>query len=180
MNVWMNQSVDKKLSYKYYADERAPYVGTPPGVSRGEYSAVTQRIRVSGYGLFDVDDVEQQHFGRTLSEILNKVALEQYEIAEYRPYEYVVGVGAAKRMRLSIWVTWYEKVDVSREVQRRFAETGKLVPDDIHADTQSVIDDVLRVAGKRASKKSSESGSPACFVETRRRVGGSGNGVSGS
>jgi hypothetical protein len=177
MNVWMNQSVDKKLSYKYYADERAPYVGTPPGVSQREYADSVQRVRVAGYGLFDVDNVEQRHFGRTLSEILNRVALEQYEIVEYKTYEYVVGVGATKCMRLSIWVTWYEKVDVSREVQRRFAETGQLTPDDPNADTQSVIDDVLRVAGKKSRKRARKSGSTACFAEVRHRVSGGRDGA---
>jgi hypothetical protein len=195
--MYINQRVEGRLNYRHFDRERVPFAGNSSQITSKEYDRVTRRIKICGYGLFDAEQPEQRHFGRTLADLLNRSQLEQYVISVLQPYHYVVGRGEQQRLVLKIWVMWYEQVDVSRAAADAYAKTGELPDEESEiADRQSAtlvqaaggIDKtrgksaaaVDRADGAGRTKKSGNRRSVSGIRQIRVRGGGSGSGDSGT
>jgi len=158
-----NQSSDQTLSYQHFDREHVPFSGQMPQLTAAEYSQITRRVRISGYGLFDTSDPSQRYFGRTLADLLNRAALEQYELTVCQPYHFVDGAGTNKTLRFYLWVMWYEKVDLDAAAARKFSETGVLDTEPVvEIVTDADVDDGLKNLG------GSDHGSFAASGQSRR------------
>lgn len=159
--MFISQKVDHSLNYRHFDRERVPFAGGAAQITSKEYPQITRRIAVAGYGLFSVEDTEQQHFGRTLSDLLNRSQLEQYIINVMQPYHEWVGEGGDKRLILKLWVVWYEQIDVSRSAANAYARTLELPEKEIRIQPATAAVDIERAvkrdggtAGASGSKKS--------------------------
>ena len=144
--MFISQKVDHSLSYRHFDRERVPFAGGAAQITSKEYGNVTRRIAVAGYGMFDIENPEQQHFGRTLADLLNRAQLEQYVINVMQPYHEWVGEGSDKRLVMRLWVMWYEQIDVSRSAADAYARTLELPEEEIRIKSSASIDTFGRIS----------------------------------
>lgn len=144
--MFISQKVDHSLSYRHFDRERVPFAGGAAQITSKEYGNVTRRIAVAGYGMFDIENPEQQHFGRTLADLLNRAQLEQYVINVMQPYHEWVGEGSDKRLVMRLWVMWYEQIDVSRSAADAYARTLELPEEEIRIKSSASIDTLNRIS----------------------------------
>jgi hypothetical protein len=183
--MFISQKVDHSLNYRHFDRERVPFAGGAAQITSKEYPQVTRRIAVAGYGLFNVEEPEQRHFGRTLSDLLNRAQLEQYVINVMQPYHEWVGEGDDKRLVLKLWVVWYEQIDVSRSAAVTYARTLELPEKEISIQSPASAVDIKRVTdrdgGAAGARRGKKSGNRKRTSHIRQiNSGGSGSGSSSS
>lgn len=101
------------LDYRYYLQQGVPFRGTAPLVTQDEYRQLTHRMSSARSGLFDARDPSQQHFGRTLLDVLEGARRQEFEIFRYEEYNNgVAGSDANGPPALFIWLVWFEKYDI--------------------------------------------------------------------
>lgn len=71
-------------SYRFYDHRGLPFVGEQSLMRQDEYRSQTVMVARSGYGNFDTAQPEQQHFGRTLYEVMVKASTGEYRIVAHR------------------------------------------------------------------------------------------------
>jgi hypothetical protein len=136
--MFISQKIDQALNYRHFDRERVPFAGGVSQITAKEYPHVTRRLKVAGYGLFDVTKPKEKHFGRTLSDLLNRAYLEQYVISVMQPYHEWVGAGDDKKLVLKLWVMWYEQIDVSKPAADTYAKTLELPGEAINRKSASL------------------------------------------
>lgn len=96
-------------NYSLYDISGVPYVGGHPGmVNKAEYQARTAPVVRVGIGNFDTAKPDEEHFGRTLNEILAKVATGEYRLLSTQAQ----WVHSAKLgVRVMQYVQWAEYSD---------------------------------------------------------------------
>lgn len=97
--------------YSYYQDSRAPFLGTASLRSEDEYVEQTQTVRKFGCGCFDTTKPDEQHYGRTLSQIMALTSLGEFEILRW---ETIVRGSEIHKPRVYYEIAWYEKTDVDK------------------------------------------------------------------
>lgn len=172
--MFISQKVDHSLSYRHFDRERVPFAGGAAQITSKEYGNVTRRIAVAGYGMFDIENPEQQHFGRTLADLLNRAQLEQYVINVMQPYHEWVGEGSDKRLVMRLWVMWYEQIDVSRSAADAYARTLELPEEEIRIKSglpANVADSIFGEAVVEYDESSRVSRSPSADAREAKHSG---------
>ena len=108
----MSSAPSPHENYNYAAVNRLPYAGTPGLLNDREYAnQVVQSVRV-GYGNFDTHNVDQQHFGRTLRDILTKAAVGEYRV-NYASQQWIRC--EQHGVRLLYFIQWTEYIERDRQ-----------------------------------------------------------------
>lgn len=102
-------------NFRYYSEAGVPFYGDSPQLmTPAEYDASVVPMGFAGYGLFDVKQPQQTHFGRTLPAILERVRLGEFEIMTMTEYNNgVVADDPAQPPALFVFVMWIEKADTT-------------------------------------------------------------------
>lgn len=113
-------------NYRYYSQTGVPFLtDSSELVTSAEYEATAVPIGLAGYGLFDVNDPEQKHFGRTLRQVMERVRLSEFEIIRMTEYNNgVVDDDPSKPPALFVFVMWIEKADATPKVLQNYVRSN--------------------------------------------------------
>lgn len=114
------------LDYSHFQRENVPFIGVSNQMTPNEYANKAQRLRIPGYGLFDVDTPDQECFGLTLAELLKRSYAEQCHVMVFQPIHDWHGEGDERTLRMKIWAIWYEQYDTSASNAATYLQTGQL------------------------------------------------------
>lgn len=116
------QEVDKE-NYRHFNHAGVPFRGPElPLMYNHEYDQAVQRMGSTAYGIFDISKPEQQHFGRTLKQVMDRAYANQYELIVMTEYNNGVVSEADKPPGLFVYVMWIEKYDTTTQNAKQIAE----------------------------------------------------------
>ena len=113
---------DSGRDYKYFSTEGVPFYGKAPLMTSDEYVTRTTQIGFAGYGVFDVSNPEQEHFGRTLKQILEKSRTGEFELLSLNEYNNGVVNSPSEPPAIFVFAMWVEKADTTHEMARQYAQ----------------------------------------------------------
>jgi len=111
-----------KPDFRYYEQAGVPFLGQPPLMHSDEYLTRTVRVGINGYGVFDLRNPNQKHFGKTLSQVLDRCYANEYELVDYERYNNGVVNSPDEPPAIFVFVWWVEKADTTPENAKRLSE----------------------------------------------------------
>lgn len=118
-------AAEEQESYQFFNHAGVPLKGPAPMMYEHEYDANTQRMGKVGFGLFDMNKPEDTHFGRTFTQVMERVYTHQYELVISTEYNNgVVAELADKPPGLFHYLVWVEKYDTTHSNAKKLAQQG--------------------------------------------------------
>lgn len=100
-------SPKSQLDYRFYKDHRMPVVGRDrPLMSDDEFNTATVVVGKFGCGVFDCKTPQERHYGRTLADVFERVALGEFQIIRF---ETIVRGGDTVKPRVYYDIAWMEQ-----------------------------------------------------------------------
>jgi hypothetical protein len=104
------------VDWKYYQHAGRPFLGAAPMMTPEEYDTQVRPYGKCGYGLFDTSKPDQQHFGRTLIQILEgHYNGNEYQIIDMERYNNGKENGDNSLPSVYIFVIWVENFDTTQK-----------------------------------------------------------------
>lgn len=109
--------------FRHYQQAGVPFIGQPPLMLESEYDDRTVRVGAAiGFGLFDLNNPDDVHFGRTLDQVLNRCYNNEYELLDYKDYNNGIVTGPGDPPGVFLFVSWAEKADTTHEHAKKLSE----------------------------------------------------------
>lgn len=103
----------RELDFRFFGHEGVPLEGSAAELTHNEYTQLTRRTGVAGFGVFDISDPEQKHFNRTLKDVYDAAATGEFKIDRLESHWVDQPDGQPPKMYYAI--AWLELRDITND-----------------------------------------------------------------